>query len=99
MPVLMLLQRVRDEAHRFAVAYHRVLRSKRLLSGPLTGIPGLGAARQSLVLAAFGGLAGVRSASLSDLERVVPAAVAAAVHAALHPEDPRAGQVGPASGT
>lgn len=87
-PVLLLLQRVRDEAHRFAVAYHRTLRSKRLLAGPLVGIPGLGAVRQSKLLAAFGGLAGVRGAERSDLERWVPAAVAAAVHAALHPEEP-----------
>ncbi len=87
-PVLLLLQRVRDEAHRFAVAYHRALRSKRLLAGPLSGIPGLGAARQSRLLVAFGGLSGVKTATRSDLERVVPAGVAAAVHAALHPEDP-----------
>ena len=98
-PVLLLLQRVRDEAHRFAVAYHRSLRSKRLLAGPLTGIPGLGPARQSRLLAVFGGLAGVRSASRSDLERAVPAAVAATVYAALHPEDPAAGQSVPAAGT
>jgi excinuclease ABC subunit C len=87
-PVLLLLQRVRDEAHRCAVAYHRSLRSKRLFSGPLVGIPGLGAARRSRLLAVFGGLPAVRSASRSDLGRVVPASVAAAVHAALHPEDP-----------
>jgi excinuclease ABC subunit C len=97
-PVLLLLQRVRDEAHRFAVAYHRSLRSKRLLAGPLTGIPGLGAARQSRLLAVFGGLAGLRSASRSDLERAVPAAVAATLYTALHPEDPAGGQAGPASG-
>jgi excinuclease ABC subunit C len=93
-PVLLLLQRVRDEAHRFAVAYHRLLRSKRLLAGPLAGIPGLGAARQTRLLAEFGSLAGVRSASRSDLERFVPASVAATVHAALHPEDPTPGQAG-----
>jgi len=91
-PVLLLLQRVRDEAHRFAVAYHRLLRSKRLFAGPLVGIPGLGPVRQSRLLTVFGGLAGVRSASRSDIERVVPANVAATVHAALHPEDPEAGR-------
>jgi excinuclease ABC subunit C len=87
-PVLLLLQRVRDEAHRFAVAYHRTLRSKRLLAGPLSGIPGLGTARQSRLLAAFGSLAGVRSAPLSELARFVPENVAAAVYASLHPDDP-----------
>jgi len=91
-PVLLLLQRVRDAAHRFAVAYHRALRSKRLLKGPLAGIPGLGPARQSRLLDTLGGLAGVKSASRSDLERIVPAAVAATVHAALHPAEPGAGR-------
>lgn len=90
-PVLLLLQRVRDEAHRFAVAYHRALRSKRLLAGPLTGIPGLGPARQARLLGAFGGLPGVRAAARSDLAALVPAPVAAAVYAALHPDDPAAG--------
>jgi excinuclease ABC subunit C len=97
-PVLLLLQRVRDEAHRFAVAYHRLLRSKRLLAGPLEGIPGLGAARQQRLLTAFGGLAGVKAAPLPELGRVVPAKVAAAVYAVLHPEDPAAGQAGGGAG-
>jgi excinuclease ABC subunit C len=90
-PTLALLQRVRDEAHRFAVSYHRAVRSKRLLAGPLSGIPGLGPARRSRLLDACGGVAGVRAASLSELERLLPARTAAAVHAALHPEDPRGG--------
>ena len=60
-PVLLLLQRVRDEAHRFAVAYHRSLRSKRLLSGPLVGIRGLGPVRQQRLLSVFGGLVGVKA--------------------------------------
>ena len=70
-PVLLLLQRVRDEAHRFAVAYHRSLRSKRLFAGPLAGIPGLGAARQSRLLTVFGGLAGVR-VGVAGRSRTVP---------------------------
>jgi excinuclease ABC subunit C len=98
-PALLLLQRVRDEAHRFAVAYHRVLRSKRLLAGPLVGIPGLGPARQKQLLAAFGTLAGVMAASQAELESVLPATLAAAVRAALHPEEPGANQALPASGT
>jgi excinuclease ABC subunit C len=89
-PVLMLLQRLRDEAHRFAVAYHRALRTRRLLTGPLAGIPGLGPVRQARLLDACGGLAGVRAASVPELERHLPARVAAAVHAALHPADPGA---------
>ena len=97
-PVLLLLQRVRDEAHRFAVAYHRSLRSKRLLGGPLTGIPGLGKARRARLLAAMGGLAGVRSASRDELGSLLPEAVAAAVHAALHPEEPGEVQAGASPG-
>jgi excinuclease ABC subunit C len=93
-PVLRLLMRVRDEAHRFAVAYHRVVRSKRLLAGPLAGIPGLGPARQTRLLEACGGLAGVRGATREQLAAIVPPAVAAAVHAALHPDDPAGAQAG-----
>ncbi len=98
-PVLLLLQRMRDEAHRFAVAYHRLLRTKRLLAGPLSGIPGLGPSRQARLLAAFGDLAGVRAAELPELERIIPAAVAVAVRAALHPEDPGGGQAVAAPGS
>jgi excinuclease ABC subunit C len=87
-PVLMLLQRVRDEAHRFAVAYHRTLRARRLLDGPLAGVPGLGPSRRARLLAAFGGLRAVRAAPLAELERILPARVAAAVRAALHPGEP-----------
>ncbi|HEY5999734.1 MAG TPA: hypothetical protein VI078_10625, partial [bacterium] len=90
-PALALLQRVRDEAHRFAVAYHRMLRSRRLLTGPLSGIPGLGPKRQVRLLEACGGIAGVRAASRADLERLVPARAAAAVYTALHPEEPGGG--------
>jgi excinuclease ABC subunit C len=90
-PALALLQRVRDEAHRFAVAYHRSLRAKRLLAGPLSGIPGLGPARQARLLEACGGLGGVRAASPEELGRLLPAKIAAALHAALHPEDPGGG--------
>jgi excinuclease ABC subunit C len=97
-PALALLQRVRDEAHRFAVAYHRNLRSRRLLAGPLAGIPGLGPARRARLLEACGGLAGVRGASREELARVLPGRTAAAVHAALHPDDPGAdGQAGGAA--
>ncbi|HWR98086.1 MAG TPA: excinuclease ABC subunit UvrC [Candidatus Methanoperedens sp.] len=98
-PALALLQRVRDEAHRFAVAYHRSLRSQRLLTGPLSGIPGLGPARRARLLESCGGVAGVRAASRAEIERVLPARVAAAVHAVLHPEEPGAGgQTGGAPG-
>jgi excinuclease ABC subunit C len=87
-PVLRLLQRTRDEAHRFAIAYHRLLRSRRLRGGVLEGVPGLGPARRKALLLRFGGLAGVRAATREELAGTVPAAVAAALYASLHPDEP-----------
>jgi excinuclease ABC subunit C len=83
---LFLLQRVRDEAHRFAISYHRTLRGKRMTSTALTGIPGLGPARQARLLREMGSLKGVRAASLEDLRALpwLPEAVARAVHDHLH---------------
>jgi len=82
-PVLQLLRRVRDEAHRFALAYHRSLRARRVLRGPLEGIPGLGPRRRTRLLEAFGSPAAVGRASVEELSGVVPRAVAEAVRAAL----------------
>jgi len=65
-----LLQRVRDEAHRFAVAYHRKLRGKGSLSSPLDDVPGLGKARKKKLLARFGGLRGLKGASRDEIMKV-----------------------------
>ena len=83
---LYLLQRIRDESHRFAVDYHRLLRSRRMTGSVLDGIPGLGPARQKRLVAAFGGVRAVQRASLDDLLALtwLPDAVAEAVHAAAH---------------
>ncbi|MEE9553534.1 MAG: excinuclease ABC subunit UvrC [candidate division Zixibacteria bacterium] len=62
-----LLQRIRDEAHRFAVTYHRALRSKKIRDSELDRIPGVGKARKLNLLAAFGSVEGIRKASLDDL--------------------------------
>lgn len=62
-----LLQRVRDEAHRFAIAYHRKLRGKKSLTSPLEALPGIGKKRRLLLLKKFGGLDNIRKASLNDL--------------------------------
>ncbi|MBS1766490.1 MAG: excinuclease ABC subunit UvrC [Acidobacteria bacterium] len=75
-PVLQLLQRVRDEAHRFAITYHRKLREKRTLQTQLTQIPGVGAATAKKLLAAFGSVEAVRSAEESALEAAVGGAAA-----------------------
>ena len=81
---LYLLQQVRDEAHRFAVGYHRTLRGRRMVGSALDGVPGVGPARRQALLRRFGSLAKMREAGVEELSRVVPAGVAAAVHAALH---------------
>jgi excinuclease ABC subunit C len=83
---LFLLQRVRDEAHRFAVAYHRDLRGRRMTRSGLEGVPGLGPARRTRLVREFGSLRAVRAASLEDLRGLawLPDTVAVAVHAHLH---------------
>jgi len=75
-PVLHLLQRIRDEAHRFAITYHRNLRAKRTLQTELTQIPGVGPATAKKLLQAFGSVTAVREAPAEDLEAQVGAAAA-----------------------
>jgi len=63
-----LLMQVRDEAHRFAVSYHRKVRSKAMLATPLQRVEGIGPARRKALLKHFGSLAKIREASLEVLE-------------------------------
>ncbi len=65
-----LLQRMRDEAHRFAVTYNRKLRSKRTVRSELSQIPGIGPAKQKLLLTRFGSLKGVKSATPEEIGRL-----------------------------
>jgi excinuclease ABC subunit C len=83
---LYLLQRLRDEAHRFAISYHRTLRGKRMIAGVLDGIDGLGPKRRARLLDQFGGLASLRKASKEELQSVswLPAAVGASVFDRIH---------------
>ncbi len=67
---LFLLQRVRDEAHRFAITYHRQLRAKERLSSPLDAIPGVGPSRRKALLRYFGSLKRVRAATIEELTQV-----------------------------
>ncbi len=67
---LHLLQRLRDEAHRFAISYNRKLRSRGTLRSQLGEIPGIGPARQRALLKQFGSVAGIRGATVEDLARV-----------------------------
>ncbi len=89
---LYLLQRIRDEAHRFAIAYHRQKRSKRLSTSALDGIPGLGQSRKAALLKHFGSVKRLRQASVTDISGVpgIGAQTAALVHSALSGE--RAGE-------
>jgi excinuclease ABC subunit C len=84
---LFLLQRIRDEAHRFANSFHRELRSKRMTASALDGIPGLGEARRKRLLKELGGVTAVKRATLQDLRALpwLPDAVAESIHAHLHP--------------
>ena len=78
-PALLLIQRIRDEAHRFAVTFHRKARSMRDLRSELDDVPGIGPRRRRALLTAFGSLAGVRRATREELEAVVGARAAGAV--------------------
>jgi excinuclease ABC subunit C len=83
---LYLLQRLRDEAHRFAIGYHRQLRGRRMTISSLDGIPGLGPTRKKRLVKELGGVGAVKAASLDDLRALpwLPDAVARAVHDRLH---------------
>jgi len=78
-PALLLIQRIRDEAHRFAVTFHRQSRKSRDLRSDLDAIAGIGPRRRKALLTAFGSLAGVRRATREELVRVVGARTADAV--------------------
>jgi excinuclease ABC subunit C len=81
---LYLLQRVRDEAHRFAITYHRKLRGKRMVDSILDEVPGVGPTRKQALLRAFGSLKRLREADIDQMEAVVPRKVAESVYEALH---------------
>ncbi len=78
-PALLLIQRIRDEAHRFAVTFHRASRTRRDLRSELDGIAGIGPRKRKALLIAFGSVAGVRRATREDLMRVVGSRMADAV--------------------
>jgi len=80
---LYLLQSVRDEAHRFAVTYHRKLRSKRMVDSVLDSIPGVGPTRKRQLLRRFGSLKRLRTATFEEVAAVVPEPVAREVVAKL----------------
>ena len=83
---LFLLQRIRDEAHRFAISFHRELRGKRMTTSVLDGIPGLGETRRKRLLKELGGVGAVKRASLEQLSSLswLPDSVATAVYDKIH---------------
>lgn len=86
-PALRVLQRLRDEAHRFALAYHRGLRARRIRESALDDIEGVGPERKRRLLEHFGSFARLRRATVAEIAGVpgVGPALAAQIHAALHP--------------
>ncbi|MGR3375216.1 excinuclease ABC subunit UvrC [Salipiger abyssi] len=85
-PVLYFIQRLRDEAHRFAIGTHRAKRAKSQMANPLDEVPGVGASRKRALLAHFGSAKAVSRANLADLKAVdgVSAALAERIYAFFH---------------
>ncbi|MBV9872351.1 MAG: excinuclease ABC subunit UvrC, partial [Frankiaceae bacterium] len=88
---LYLLQRIRDEAHRFAITYHRQKRSAAMTKSVLDGVPGLGETRRKAVLRHFGSVKRLRAATVEEIAEVpgVGLRTAQAVHTALAQENPQ----------
>ena len=86
-PVLHLIQRIRDESHRFAITYHRKRRAMRDRDSELLGIPGVGARTRQRLLEHFGSLRSVSTASLESLSAVVPPKTAEQIHTHFHPAE------------
>ena len=80
---LYLLQHVRDEAHRFAITYHRTLRGRKTTASALDRVPGIGETRKKQLLRAFGSVRRILAATEEELAQVVPAPVARSIHAVL----------------
>ncbi len=87
---LYLLQRVRDEAHRFAITYHREKRSRTMTTSALDGIPGLGETRRKALMRTFGSLKRLRAASADEIAGVpgIGPRTAEAIVVALHRDEP-----------
>ena len=78
--IFSLIGRIQEETHRFAITYHRQLRSKRLRYSELDGIPGIGPKRKQELLRQFKSLTAIGQATLPELERLLPKDAAAAVY-------------------
>jgi excinuclease ABC subunit C len=87
---LFLLQHIRDEAHRFAITYHRAKRAKRAIHSVLDDIPGVGATRRKALLRRFGSVTRLRTASPEEIEATpgVGPALARSIYVHLHAVQP-----------
>ena len=97
-PALQLIQRVRDEAHRFAITRHRGRRSKRMRETSLMEIPGIGPTRARILLRRFGSISGLAAADPKEVEDAVGPASARAVRDYLDAVRPAGEPVGASEG-
>ncbi|TCK73759.1 excinuclease ABC subunit UvrC [Acidipila rosea] len=86
-PVLHLVQRIRDESHRFAITYHRKRREMRDRDSELLAVPGVGARTRTRLMEHFGSLRSVQNAGLEALTAVVPRKTAEQIYAHFHPSE------------
>jgi excinuclease ABC subunit C len=85
--IFSLIGNIQEETHRFAITYHRQLRSKRLKYSELDSIPGIGPKRKQDLLKQFKSLTAIGQAALPELERVLPKDAAAAVYKHFHSQE------------
>ena len=85
--VFALIGTIQEETHRFAISYHRKLRSKRVKGSVLEQIPGIGAKRREELLKRFHTVSAIRSATVQELGSVLPRDAAAAVYQYFHGEE------------
>lgn len=85
--VFALIGRIQEETHRFAITYHRTLRSKRIRGSTLDEIKGVGEKRRLALLKHFKSVTAIRNASLDELSKVVPSSAAQAVYEYFHPQE------------
>ena len=85
--IFALIGQIQEETHRFAITFHRQMRSKRLSHSALDNIPGIGPKRKQELLKQFKSITGIRAAGISELQRILPRDAAMAVYRHFHQEE------------